>query len=337
MKHTKFLTLFCGALLSIQVASAEQNIQDDSQGDDLRVMVWNVLHGANDVNQGAEKTLKIIRETKPDIVLLQESYDINGERPKLGAWLAEELGWNEHQADSTHLCVLTPLDIETTFFHDPWHGVGAKLKDSKGRELIVWSIWIDYRSFITYTLRSQPDISDEDLLAGEEVGSNRKQQAEAIIKHLKESGQLSINIPLLVGGDWNCPSHLDWTTDTSRVYKRRRAMNLPVSSAMSKAGFTDAFRMIYPNPVQHPGITWSPMYRTKGEGENQVEQGFERIDRLYLKNPSQLKSGWTLQPVAGHVLPTIWEDESIPVIERDFPSDHGALIMDLKWVQINKW
>lgn len=44
-------------------------------------MVWNVLHGANDVTNGAEKVLKIIRETKPDIVLLQESYDINDDRP----------------------------------------------------------------------------------------------------------------------------------------------------------------------------------------------------------------------------------------------------------------
>ena len=58
----------------------------------LRVMVWNVLHGANDVTNGAEKALKIIRDTNPDIVMLQESYDINDERPKLGAWLAGELG-----------------------------------------------------------------------------------------------------------------------------------------------------------------------------------------------------------------------------------------------------
>jgi hypothetical protein len=59
-----------------------------AQSNHLRVMVWNVLHGANDVTDGAEKALKIIRDAKPDIVLLQESYDINDERPKLGAWLA---------------------------------------------------------------------------------------------------------------------------------------------------------------------------------------------------------------------------------------------------------
>jgi endonuclease/exonuclease/phosphatase family metal-dependent hydrolase len=302
-----------------------------AEPDTLRVLVWNVLHGANDVRQGAEKTLKIIRSVKPDIVLLQESYDIDGDRPKLGAWLAAELGWNQHQANSKHLCVLTPLQIETTFFHHEWHGVGARLRDTDGRELLAWSTWIDWRSFITYTLRDSPEISDAALLEGERVGSNRVQQAEAIISHLREAGQLSANIPLLVGGDWNCPSHLDWTVDTARIYKRRRALPLPVSTAMQNAGLTDTFRLIYPNAVQHPGITWSPMFRSTGKPDARVEQGFERIDRLYLKNPETPHNGWLLRPVAGHVLPRTWEDESIAVDERQFPSDHGALVIDLVW------
>ena len=135
-------------------ATESPNVAEES--DTLRVMVWNVLHGANDVTNGAEKALKIIRDTKPDIVMLQESYDINDERPKLGAWLAGELGWNQHQAESTHLCVLTPLNIETTFFHHTWHGVGTRLRDTWGRELLAWSIWIDYRAYITYALTRKP-------------------------------------------------------------------------------------------------------------------------------------------------------------------------------------
>ena len=130
----------------------------------LRVLVWNVLHGANDVDNGPEEALGVIKEAKPHVVLLQESYDIDGQRPKLGAWLAGELGWNQYQGESTHLCVLTPYEFDTTFFHHEWHGVGAKLKNSNGREFIAWSIWIDWRSYITYELRSNPDISDEELL-----------------------------------------------------------------------------------------------------------------------------------------------------------------------------
>ena len=326
------------SVTALGCTTATRTLDAPLESNALRVMVWNVLHGANDVTNGAEKTLKIIRDTKPDVVLLQESYDINGERPKLGAWLAGELGWNEHQAQSTHLCVLTPLDIETTFFHHAWHGVGAKLRDSMGREFIAWSIWIDYRAYITYALRENQTISDEELLALESDGSNRLKQANAIIEHLRNTDQLdSRYIPLLVGGDWNCPSHLDWIVDTTRVYKRRRALPLPVSMAMESEGFTDTFRELYPNPVQRPGITWSPMFRTKGEGAEKEDQCFDRIDRLYLKNPFPHGSHWALRPVSGHVLPVIWEDENVPTVDLEFPSDHGALVIDLEWSRINNW
>ena len=86
------------------------------------MLVWNVLHGSNDVDNGPEKTLGIIRDSGADLVLLQESYDIDGERPKLGN------GWRENSDGSTgrgrvHLCVfLTRLDIEATFFHHPCMG-----------------------------------------------------------------------------------------------------------------------------------------------------------------------------------------------------------------------
>jgi len=300
--------------------------------DALRVLVWNVLHGANDVDQGAEKTLAIIRSVEPDLVLLQESYDIDGDRPRLGEWLAGELGWNQHQAHSAHLCVLTPLEMEATFFHHVWHGVGALLRDEHDRELLAWSIWLDYRAYLGYELRDNPTMSDEELLAAEDERSSRLQQATAIIAHLREAGQLAADVPLLVGGDWNTPSHLDWTKDTASIYKHRRDLALPVSTAMLDAGFMDTFRTVYPNPVQHPGITWSPMFRGPLAGEEGTPQSFQRIDRLYLKNPADVSKGWSLRSVAGEVLPLIWEDDSTPIKQRSFPSDHGALLMDLEWI-----
>tara|TARA_B100001059_G_scaffold141787_1_gene141746 strand:- start:2017 stop:4029 length:2013 start_codon:yes stop_codon:yes gene_type:complete len=312
-------------MLGLHQPVHSSEVSSDDNG--LRVLVWNVLHGSNDVENGPEKTLEIIRESKADLVLLQESYDIDGERPKLGAWLAEQLGWKQWQGESAHLCVLTHLDLEATFLHHPWHGVGAELKDSQGRSFIAWSIWIDWRAYITRELRDDPGMSDAALLAAEDVRSSRLPQANAIIAHLDEVGHRKADIPVLVGGDWNTPSHLDWTEDTQRVYKHRRNLPLPVSLAMQDAGFTDTFREVHPNPVQRPGITWSPMFR---ESDGKVT-GFERIDRLYLRNPSQARNGWILKPVSGHVLPEQWEDNAIPIENREFPSDHGALVMDLTW------
>ena len=115
------------------------------------------------LNKELRKPWPVIRSVKPDIVLLQESYDIDGDRPLLGEWLAGELSWNQHQAQSAHLCVLTPLEMEATFFHHAWHGVGARLRDAHGRELLAWSIWIDYRASIGHELRDNPTMSDETL------------------------------------------------------------------------------------------------------------------------------------------------------------------------------
>ncbi len=330
------LTLLSVALVAggctVSTARSDDTPVATPSDDTLRVLVWNVLHGANDVVDGAEKALAIIRESNADLVLMQESYDIDGDRPLLGAWIAEQLGWNQWQADSPHLCILTRFDITERFTHEPWHAVGARLVDDQGRDFIAWSIWIDYRAYIGYELRDNPTMSDEDLLAAEDERSSRLQQATAIISHLREAGQLAADVPLLVGGDWNTPSHLDWTKDTARVYKDRRGLALPVSTAMLDAGFKDTFRTVHPNPVQHPGITWSPMFRGPAAGEEGTSQSFHRIDRLYLKNPADVSDGWSLRSVAGKVLPLVWEDDSIPVKQRVFPSDHGALLMDLEWI-----
>ena len=327
---------YCGLMFLLLLLTSYRTACSDqvpSDRDSLRVLVWNVPHGSNDVDNGPEKTLEIIRESGADLVLLQESYDIDGDRPRLGEWLAGELGWNQHQAQSTHLCVLTPLELETTFFHHEWHGVGALLKDSQQRQLLAWSIWIDYRSFIGYELRDNPEMDDETLLAAETDRSNRLNQATALIEHLKEAGQLETDLPLLVGGDWNCPSHLDWTVDTARVYRNRRNMPLPVSLAMREAGFTDTFRALHPNPVQHPGITWSPMFRGPAPGDEGTAQSFERIDRLYLKNPDDETGRWSLRPTSARVLPLVWEDDAVPSAQRTFPSDHGALVIELEWTR----
>ena len=294
--------------------------------DQLRVLVWNAWRGGNEVESGPEKILRVIRDVDPDIVLMQESYEIDGDRPTLGRWLAEQLGWNAHQAESPHLCVLTPLEIEATFLHHPWHGLGVRVTDELQRSFVAWSIWLDYRSFITYQLRDAPELTDEELLAAEDVGSERVPQVEALLDHLEESGQMRLDVPLLVGGDWNTPSHLDWTTDTARIYRNRRALPLPVSRIMARHGFTDAFRSVHPNPVQRPGLTWSPMFRSGPEGS---VQGFDRIDRLYLRNPST--AGWRLLPKEARVLPLVWEDDSTPPRQREFPSDHGAVLVDLQW------
>jgi endonuclease/exonuclease/phosphatase family metal-dependent hydrolase len=312
-------------LLALSPAAQEavRPAAEEPQG--MRVLVWNIERGANPYTDGAEKALAQIRALNPDVCLLQESYDIDGERPKLGAWMAKELGWNSWQGDSTHLCVLTPLEIRDRYFHETWHGVGARLEDRAGRAFDVYSTWIDYRAYIAYALRDNPAIEDAELLRCESEGSNRLAQANALLAHLEESGRFDGSVPLLVGGDWNCPSHLDWTDDTARAFRFKRPLDLPVSRRMAAEGFIDTFREVHPDPLRRPGFTWTPMAR----GTVDAPMPLDRIDRLY-RRPA---TGGELRlvPVAARVLPDRHEPAELPRTERAFPSDHGAVVIDLEW------
>jgi len=299
------------------------------KADHVRVVVWNIQRGGNHFDDGPEKALAIIEATDADVCLLQESYDIEGDRPTLGQWMADTLNaqgsgqtWTAWQGQSPHLCVLTRLRVAERHTHEPWHGVGATLADGLGRRFVAWSIWLDWRDYLPHALRDHPERTDEQLLASESVGSSRLPQARALLERLGDVGHLDAGVPVLVGGDFNCPSHLDWTRDTALVYRFRRPLPLPVSLAMADAGFADAFRAVHPEPVQHPGITWSPLFR----GTLDKPETAERIDRLYTHASTP-----ALRPVGAWTLPGVYEDADVARADRAFPSDHAAVVIDLRW------
>lgn len=320
-----FAALLTAILFIIGLPCFAQAFTDDS--DHLTVMVWNVERAANNFDQGPEKALQVIRDSGADVVLLQESYDIDGDRPRLGTWLAEQLGWNRYQGESIHLCVLSHLDIEETYFHHTWHGVGAKLKDEHGRVFVAYSIWLDWKGYTPYALRENPELDDDQLLENEVTNSKRLPQVESLLKYIKDQGHMDLEVPLLVGGDFNCPSHLDWTAEAEIERPFVRELPLPVSMAVIEAGFFDAYRSVYPDPVEHPGITWSPLYRVDANGR---PLPLDRIDRLYIKQP-QGQSVLHLVPDRATVLPEQLEDNDIPKAKRIFPSDHGAVVIRMRW------
>jgi len=287
----------------------------------LRVMTWNVQRGAKHFDDGPAKTVRVIRDSRADIVLMQESYENDALGSKLGAWVGKQLGWQTHQGDSPHLCILSRYPITETFSHAPWHGVGAKIRLPGGQEILVWSCWIDYRAFMGQRLIDKPGSTDAELLACETTDSGRAQQTRDLLARLKALGQLESKLPLLVGGDWNCPSHLDYTEAVKDLHQGR-VLPLPSSLLFEKEGFTDAYRVVHPDVRKHPGLTWSPLVKVNDESRNAEAQ--DRIVRLYLRNGG-------FHPVAATVFPVREEDSAIPQSKRIFPSDHAAVLIELEY------
>ena len=71
---------------------------------------------------------------------------------------------------------------------------------------------------------------------------------------------LAAGIPTFFTGDFNTPSHRDWTRAAIEARGLPYPIRWPVSLAMEAAGFRDSYREVHPDPVAEPGFTWTPGY-----------------------------------------------------------------------------
>jgi hypothetical protein len=87
-------------------------------------------------------------------------------------------------------------------------------------------------------------------------------------------GLIAQDVPVFVTGDFNSPSHLDWTPAVDAVRPEVPfAFDWPVSRAYADAGFLDSYRQVHPDPVARPGFTW-----TSGGPESIRREVHDRID-----------------------------------------------------------
>ena len=101
------------------------------------------------------------------------------------------------------------------------------------------------------------------------------------------------------------------------------------TSAARGASVVETARPPASRPAQQPTSGTPAASEADCEKADGTVQAFDRIDRLYVRNPQ--RGEWSLHPVAALVLPDGWEDERIPVRSRVFPSDHAAVVVDFEW------
>ncbi|MDH6583270.1 HAD superfamily hydrolase (TIGR01509 family) [Streptomyces sp. SAI-133] len=241
----------------------------------LRVMTWNLWYGGTKVHDHRAKQLKVIAETDVDVVGLQETYGT------AAGELAEALGWHHHSC-GPNLGVISRFPI-TAALGDPDAGfygaAGARIAVGD-REVDVWTAHLDSAHYGPYA--TEP-------LAHEEV---RLAQLRDTLHRIGDAA------PVVLVGDFNCPSHLD-----------RPDTEWPVTKAAEEAGFADSYREAHPDPVRDPGHTWSPVH---GHPEPQ-----DRIDFVLHRGLRVLDSRTCV--TGTH---RTWPD----VEDNDWPSDHAAVI-----------
>ncbi|MFJ3823960.1 HAD-IA family hydrolase [Streptomyces nodosus] len=261
----------------------------------LRVMSWNLWLGGSKVDDHRAKQLKTVLETGVDVVALQETGGTAAEE------LAEALGWHHHRAGE-NLGVISRYPI-TARFGDPEVGfygaAGVRLRIGPGREIDVWTAHLHYTPYGPYEAAFD-GLGAADLIAHEGV---RLAQMRDTLRRIGESAEE--DVPLVLAGDFNCPSHLD-----------RTEVDWPVTRAAEEAGLRDSFREAHPDPAAAPGHTWSPIHPVHEDGSGRPEPQ-DRIDYV-------LHRGLVVLDSRTHVsgTPRPWPD----VFGNDWPSDHAAVI-----------
>ena len=125
-------------------------------------------------------------------------------------------------------------------------------------------------------------------------------------------------MPSFVMGDFNTPSHLDYTPAAVRNRPGLIPVDWPVGEVVEAAGFRDSYRQLYPDPVTHPGLTW-PANRPFVAGYNPYRHGAprNRIDFIYDGGPAQ--------PLAAKIVgePGV---AGVDIVVSPWPTDHRALV-----------
>jgi hypothetical protein len=265
MRKAWLAVLFAATLLLVGAPTGASAPADSIT---LRVMSFNIFYGGDELNlqtgqfckdaAGCPETLDqvalAIRASGADVVGLEEA-TMNT------CPLAQKLGWN---------CSPRTQIISRYPIVDPpgANGLYVFVEPLPGRVVAVSDVHLPADPYGPYEIRDGATL--DQVLDLE--NSLRVPDIQDELQALPPLG--ARGIPVFLTGDFNTPSHLDWT----QAVANERAdvpfpVQWPVSKALTNAGFRDSFRVVHPDPVAKPGFTWTP-----GSPEGEKVEVHDRID-----------------------------------------------------------
>ncbi|MEU6345795.1 HAD-IA family hydrolase [Streptomyces sp. NPDC046977] len=270
----------------------------------LRVMTWNLWLGGTRVDDHRDKQLRVLLDADADVVGLQET------RTHSAKELAEALGWDYHQAgDNLGVISRYPIVSRHGLPATPFYGgLGATVRLDADRDVTLWSAHLNYTPYGPYD--ALHDRLPVEALAEREAASGRLGEMRRILHDMAGDLDARDTTPVLLVGDFNVPSHLDWTAAAAPLHGGRE-VPWPVTLEAEAAGLRDSYRDAHPDPVRDPGTTWSPV--------NPEPEPQDRIDFV-------LYAGRGLEVLDSNALVTGEPRPEPDVAGNAWPSDHAAVV-----------
>jgi endonuclease/exonuclease/phosphatase family metal-dependent hydrolase len=276
----------------------------------LKVMSYNVWKEWSQVRDGFQKGVDSVLQADADIVSLQESSVSQAQM------LADELGWFRASSGTGSTQIVSRYPIVENFTAASGVGARIRLATKPARDILMMNCHLDFRYYAPYAA-CIAGATAQTVLA-EEARSNRDLQMTAILQAMSARLGSADDLPVLLTGDFNVPSHLDWTAATSSTHGGVGPVAWPVSERIQAAGLRDSFRVAHPDPVADPANSWSSIHNGS--------EPHDRIDFIYHKGEALrvLTSEMFATAVESTVGP--WGTDIAPVFGNTWPSDHFAIV-----------
>ena len=281
------------------------------QTDSLKIMTFNLWVDGAGVNNGVEKVLNEIQSVNPDVVLLQEADGI-------ALSIAAYLDWYVYNS-SASTAIISRYPITEVFQNqtsNSFIGARIQMRSNPIKDIIVWSIHLSAYPYGPYEICFS-GVSDSTELVLIDSLSGRLPQINSLVSTMTQYIANADSIPLFVGGDFNTPSHEDYTASTATDHCGS-TYQWPVTQVLTDIGMIDAFRENHLDPGMDPGNTWSPIYEINSG--NNLPEPQDRIDLIFYigQNITNLFCDLTTGMEEVNHYPNH--------LDNDWPSDHAAVV-----------
>lgn len=311
-----------GLLLLLLLTSCTAR-QDESTDLRLTVMTFNAWGAGSNEGRTVAETVEVIRRMNPDIVGLQE---VRGESPDCteadcppvgqgrAAEIARLLGYHvyEQQAENEALwanAIISRYPIADVSPHDL--GVTLQIDSHRVGVFNIHATDFPYQPYqaLGITYGDAPFLHEEHQL----IAAAEQARGSAISLLLAEIASVKNLDAVFVTGDFNEPSHRDWTERAAQHGVHPMRVAFPAARRMEEAGFVDTYREVFPDEIAQPGLTWTPTTSTDDPNDHH-----DRIDYVFLRaDNARVESA----AVVG--------ESSADLVARSprWPSDHRAVVV----------
>ncbi|WP_430816605.1 LamG-like jellyroll fold domain-containing protein [Carboxylicivirga sp. RSCT41] len=214
--------------------------------ENIKVMTWNLwddgIHDGRFV--GVQRIIDVIENANPDIIFLQEA-------DKAAVSIADELNYILYRR-SDQLCLLSRFPVSST--HNVFHpDISACAELTVGKNHSVFACPVRFSEEPQLNAYIKSDAAQVDSIQKWEDQSRGK-ESRFLLSELSHIIQQANEHPVIIGGDFNAGSHLDWT-EANANSKLGLVIEFPTSVNFLKKGLHDSYRILYPDETQHPGYT----------------------------------------------------------------------------------